>query len=390
MSDSISKNSIKRLALKASVGSLSSIVNDEIRNEISSVSKEICMKAEVLCESRKAMTISHGDIEGAVSSIHYLEVMKLGQTSGAKPRNVKACPDVASKTFGMRNQDRITKKRVYKSKRMFNCFNIPKSVFKKLMDIHTFPKRKSNDALIVFQEVVENHIINIFKHAEQMNENKIMKPKTIVTAINMIKGQHGKVEDIHKEKLDAYIRKVLRQVHPDNSISKDALFQMNAILNLIANKLASESLKLCRLDKKSTVSSRHIQQAVKLILPGELMKLANAEIIKAIEKSSSSRPSYLPMTTNRVNAGLQFSPTRVGRFIDHAGRTSASAKIALASVVEYLCAELSESGGNVARDNRKSTLTARHLFLAIEKDKEMSLLVKNTIGYKIPLSGVSI
>jgi histone H3/H4 len=386
MSDSISKNSIKRLALKASVGSLSSVVNDEIRSEISSVSKEICRKAEVLCESRKAVTISHGDIEGAVSSIHYLEVMKLGQPSGTKPRNVKACPDVASKTFGMRNQDKITKKRVYKSKRMFNCFNIPKSVFRKLMDINT-PKRKSNDALIVFQEAVENHIINIFKHAEQMNENKIMKPKTIVTAINMIKGQYGKVEEIHKEKLDVYIRKVLRQYHPDTSISKDALFQLNVILNLIANKLASESLKLCRMDKKSTVSSRHLQQATRLTLSSEIAKYANAELVKAIAKASSHRP----ITTNRAHAELQFPPTRVGRFMsEQSGRTSVGAKIALACVIEYLCAELVETGGNVTRDQQKSTLTVRHLFLSIENDKEMSLLVKNTIGYKIPLSGVSI
>ena len=214
-----------------------------------------------------------------------------------------------------------------------------------------------------------------------------MKPTTVVTAIKMIKGQHGKVEETHKEKFDVYIRKVLRQVHPDTSISKDTLFQINTILNLIANKLASESLKLCRMDKKSTVSSRHLQQAVRLTLSGELMKHANSELIRAITKASS----YRPMTTNRTNAGLQFPPSRVGRFMsDHSNKTSVSVRIALAAVLEYLCAELTGMGGNQTRVQLKSTLSVRHLFLAIENDKELSLLVKNTIGYKIPLSGVSI
>lgn len=386
MADSISKNSIKRLALKASVGSLSSPVNDEIRREISSVSKEICQKAEVLCELRKAQTINHHDVEGAINSIYYIQDMKLGQPTGTKPRNVKACPDVASKTFGMRNYDKITERRVQKSKKMFNCFNIPKSIFKKIMDECTSNKRKSNDALIVFQEAVENHIINVFSHAQQMSENKIMKPGTVNTAIEMIHGQHGKTEGTHKERLDVYIRKVFNQVHPDTSISKDALFQVNAIINLIANKLTSESLKLCRMDKKSTVSARHVRQATRIILPGELAKLGNAEIITAINKAST----HNPMTTNREHAGLQFSPTRVGHFITkHSGRTSVGAKIALATIIEYLTAEITETAGNVTRDHLKSTVNTRHLSLAVDNDRELSKLIKNVIGYKIPLSGVN-
>jgi len=381
----LSSNAIKKLALKASVGSLSSLVNDVIRKEIYSVSTEICRKAESVCEMRKAQTISHGDVETAISSIYYLHDMKIGKQTGYKSRKVKACPDVASKTFGMRNRDKITKRRVEKSKKMFNCFYLPKSVFKKLMDRNTERNRKSNDALIVFQEAIENHIINVFSHAQKMNENKIMKKETVTTAIDMIKGQHGKTERIHKEKFDVYIRKVLKQVHPDTNISKDTVFQTNTILNLIANKVASESLKLCRIDKKTTVSVRHVQQAIRILLPGELTKHASSELAKAITRASSHRP----MTTNRENAELQFPPTRVGRFMtDHSGRTGVDSKIALAAILEYLSAEMLELAGNMANDLRKLTVTTRHLFLAINNDKELSKLVNNTLGYKIPLTGV--
>lgn len=387
MSSSISSNSIKKLALKASVGSIQSRVLEQIRTEIISVSEEICVKAELVCDMRNAKTISHGDVEVAINTIYYLHDMKLGEHAGKKPRNVKSCPDVASKTFGMRNRDKIVKRRVEKSKKMFNCFLLPKSVFKKLMDENTSEnKRKSNDALIVFQETVENHIINVFSHAQKMNENKIMKNNTVVTAINMIKKQYGKTQETHKEKFDVYIRKVLYNVHPYTNISKDTLFQINSILNLIANRITSVSLNLCRLDKKSTISGKHVRDAVRLLLPGDLARIGVSELTKAIAKASSLRRVT---TTNRVHAGLQFPPTRVGHFLtDHSSRTSAVSKIAMAAVLEYLSAELLELVGNVTKNQNKKTINVRHLFLAINNDEELSKLVNITLGYKIPLSGV--
>lgn len=381
----VSKSSIKRIALKASVGSLSSLVDDEIRKEISSVSNEICQKAKVLCELRRAQTITLHDVEGAINSIYYLQDMNLGQPPGTKHRNVKACPDVSSKSFGMRNYDKITERRVKKSKEMFNCFNIPKSIFKKILDECASDKRKSNDALIVLQEAVENHIINVFSHAQQMNENKTMKPGTVRTAIDMIHGQHGKTEVTHKEKFDPYIRSVLKNVHPGVSISKDAVFQVNAILNLIANKFTYETIKLCQIDKKSTVSARHVQQATRMILSGELARYGNAKILKTITKASSRQ-----MTTNREHAGLQFPPTKVGHFItNQSNRTSVSAKIALAAIIEYMCMEISEVAGIVARNHLKSTVNTRYLSLSISNDKELSNLINNILGYKIPLTGVN-
>lgn len=387
MVDSISSNAIKKLALKASVGSLSSRIYEEIRAEIDLVSEEICIKAESVCDMRKAQTISHGDVETAISSIYYLRDMKLGEYKRNKPRNVKACPDVVSKTFGMRNHDKIVERRVKNSKKMFNCFDIPKSVFKKLMDKNLQRnRRKSNDALIVFQEAIENHIINVFSYAQKMNQNKIMKHTTVQIAQRMIRGdQYEKTKETHKEKFDVYIKRVLKQVHPDTSISKDTLFQINTILNLIANKVASESLKLCRIDKKSTVSGRHVQQAVVIVITSELAKHAVSELIRAVTKAKTLNP----VTMNRVTAGLQFPPTRAGHFMsDHSGRTAVISKIALAAVLEYLTAEILELAGNVTRDQGKSIITTRHLFLTINNDDELSKLINNTLGYKIPLSGV--
>ena len=74
-----------------------------------------------------------------------------------------------------------------------------------------------------------------------------------------------------------YIYKVLKQVHPDTGISSKAMSIMNSFINDIFEKIATEAAKLARYNKKPTVTSREIQTAVRLILPGELAKHAVSE-----------------------------------------------------------------------------------------------------------------
>ncbi|ERN07751.1 hypothetical protein AMTRI_Chr08g163070 [Amborella trichopoda] len=85
-----------------------------------------------------------------------------------------------------------------------------------------------------------------------------------------------------------YIFKVLKQVHPDIGISSKAMGIMNSFINDIFEKLAQESSKLARYNKKPTITSREIQTSVRLVLPGELAKHAVSEGTKAVTKFTSS------------------------------------------------------------------------------------------------------
>ena len=91
-----------------------------------------------------------------------------------------------------------------------------------------------------------------------------------------------------KETYSTYIYKVLKQVHPDTGISNKAMSIMNSFVNDIFERIASEASKLAGYNKKSTISSREIQTAVRLILPGELAKHAVSEGTKAVTKYQSS------------------------------------------------------------------------------------------------------
>ena len=80
------------------------------------------------------------------------------------------------------------------------------------------------------------------------------------------------------------IYKVLKQVHPDIGISKKAMNIMNSFIHDTFDRVATEGSKLVRFNKRRTLSSREVQSAVKLILPGELARHAVSEGTKAVTK----------------------------------------------------------------------------------------------------------
>ena len=97
---------------------------------------------------------------------------------------------------------------------------------------------------------------------------------------------------------------MLKQVHPDTGISNKAMAILNSFVNDIFERIATEASsefrststslsslmlppELASYSKKSTISSREIQTAVRLILPGELAKHAISEGTKSVTKVRS-------------------------------------------------------------------------------------------------------
>jgi len=64
---------------------------------------------------------------------------------------------------------------------------------------------------------------------------------------------------------------------------------MNSFIGDVFERIAGEAGKLARYNKKSTLTSREIQTAVRLVLPGELAKHAVSEGTKAVTKYTSSK-----------------------------------------------------------------------------------------------------
>ena len=75
---------------------------------------------------------------------------------------------------------------------------------------------------------------------------------------------------------------------PETGISKKGMSVMNSFVHDVFDKVMAEAAKLTRYNKKATISSREVQTAVRLSLPGELAKHAVSEGTKAVTKFTSA------------------------------------------------------------------------------------------------------
>ena len=134
---------------------------------------------------------------------------------------------------------------------------------------------------------LHNHQSSLFnnmpaKVAGKKGEKKAGKAKAIADGKKKRRGKR-------RESYAIYIYKVLKQVHPDTGISSKAMGIMNSFVNDIFERIATEASRLAHYNKKSTISSREIQTAIRLLLPGELAKHAVSEGTKAVTKYTSSK-----------------------------------------------------------------------------------------------------
>ncbi|CBY15560.1 unnamed protein product [Oikopleura dioica] len=113
-------------------------------------------------------------------------------------------------------------------------------------------------------------------------------PKNVSKAAKPAAGAR-KYRKSRKESFGIYIYKVLKQVHPDQGISTKAMSIMNSFVNDIFDRVGCEASRLAKINKKSTISSREIQTACRLLFPGELSKHAVSEGTKAVSKYTASK-----------------------------------------------------------------------------------------------------
>jgi len=164
--------------------------------------------------------------------------------------------------------------------------------------------------------IVPRHLALAVRNDEELNKllsDELPKAQAYQTKA-IAKGDKKKKRSKRKESFSIYIYKVLKQVqpdtgissksmrkqvHPDTGISSKAMSIMNSFVNDIFERIAAEASRSARTNaramnkgtknKRSTITSREIQTAVRLLLPGELAKHAVSEGTKAVTKYTSSK-----------------------------------------------------------------------------------------------------
>ena len=114
-----------------------------------------------------------------------------------------------------------------------------------------------------------------------------MAPKMKRGAKNMKDMKKRRKNKAAWKNYNIYIFRVLKQIHPEQGISKKAMSIMNSFVTDVFEKVSREAGSLCRYNSTRTLGSREVQSAVRLVLPGELSKHAVSEGTKAVTKYSS-------------------------------------------------------------------------------------------------------
>jgi histone H2B len=151
--------------------------------------------------------------------------------------------------------------------------------------------KRKNRQIKSFSKTITNHNISYLVTVTELSKSSIMAKtpsKQSAKAPKKASTSGRKRTKKRVESYSSYIYKVLKQVHPDTGISKKGMSIMNSFINDIFERVAGEAGKLATYNKKATLSSREIQTAVRLMLPGELAKHAVSEGTKAVTKFSSA------------------------------------------------------------------------------------------------------
>lgn len=140
-------------------------------------------------------------------------------------------------------------------------------------------------------------IIDVVTISPESKAHKAMKPRGTSKKAPKAKrakkaatgggGGHRK----RQESYGSYIYKVLKQVHRDTSISRKAMGIMDSFVDLMFERIAGEAGRLARMNKRNTITSREIQTACRIVLPGELVKHSVSEGTKAVTKYNISQAS---------------------------------------------------------------------------------------------------
>ncbi len=211
-----------------------------------------------------------------------------------------------------------------------------------------------------------------------------------------------KAKPYHRKKkksrfFELYIVKSLQQVSPENGINTDAKQQLNTALCILCRRISDQALALTEYAHKRTISVKEIQNSLKVLVSGELLKHSMSEGTRAVEKfeeynqTKITLAAKLPSCSRSNKAEIIFPPSILGKFLRRFGYSkilvTACAPVYLAAVIEYITAEILNISSLRAQESRKNRITVRHMELGVRSDQEFNSLF-NKLNIKLLGGGI--
>ena len=119
-------------------------------------------------------------------------------------------------------------------------------------------------------------------------------------------------------------------------------------------------------------------KAVKLLATAAVAAVAP---VAAVDAEKKKKQEKAPVSRTR-QAGLTFPVTRVDRHIrlrKYTPRTTNTAPVYLAAVLETILTEIISAAAAVARDNKRSRITPLHIGKGVRQEAALNLLIGDSI-----------
>lgn len=350
------KGAIKHLTEKAGIERVSEQSYHAIRNVAFEMIEQWVENAIIVTQYLRRKTISDAAVI-AVLPHKFYPLRKSGQ----------ACKPATQ---------RKVKMRIKHYQKQHGCLLTAKEPFKRIVKhtIRQYGRYKiSANAVITLQYCFEICMIDMLKNAYLImnrNERNTLMPEDIKVANDIGHTQPASnVASLTGVKFNTYINRIMKQVHPQTSLNGEAMDQMSQYTYLFMNGILTRAALLLSMSGQSTLNSREIQAAARLLLPIELAKHAVSEGTKAIVVLQDSKQA--------ARKRLSFRVGQIKRYMKpYAKRVGEGAAFYLTAIIEYMLAEILELGGNAARDERRTRITPANLYTAIRDDKELMIVAK--------------
>lgn len=174
---------------------------------------------------------------------------------------------------------------------------------------------------------------------------------------------------------EIYISKVLKQISEYSAITLNAKQQLNSFLLMILKCICTYIFNLISVTKKKTINIKEVENALKLILSGEL--LSNS--IKEGNKSCQTFSQNNVKGNRQQKAKIIFPVSVIENFLRNNNSNimiSTLVPVYIASVLEYLTFEILDMSVILTNEYKHNRITVRDLELSVRNDIEFDLLFK--------------
>jgi len=170
-----------------------------------------------------------------------------------------------------------------------------------------------------------------------------------------------------------YIQRLSKSKEIGNNISRKASDCIDIIVRVIASKVSQDTRMFTQSSDRKTINLATLEAALKCLLEGECEETTLNYAHTAVDAfSKTANVKYEKAVMRETRAGITFSVSLCEKYLRDFDRSSfhlsSEAPVFLAGALESVALDLLSIASNVTRDDRKTNITVRHVYLAIQND----------------------